>query len=139
MRVRPWRTAHTAVSSAQDAHALHIITHVCITEKVVTLTSQSTHHRAQHEAEKHTGAILITITKRTCTNHGILTRITRTRGSTTRTQTHTACQTEYSTNRRVQQHDNTHTMHDHNHTNHQNYNQCSYQHDQSANIVANTT
>ena len=97
MRVRPWRTAHTAASSAQDAHALHIIIHVCITEKVVTLTSQSTHHRAQHEAEKHTRAILITITKRTCTNHGILTRITPTRGSTTRTQTHTACQTEYST------------------------------------------
>jgi hypothetical protein len=30
----------------------------------------------------------------------------------------------------VQQHDHTHTMVDHNHTNHQNYNQCSYQHDQ---------
>ena len=108
--------------------------------KVVTLTSQSTHHRAQHEAEEHTRAILITITKRTCTNHGILTPITPTRGITTRTQTHTACQTEYSTNRsRVQQHDHTHTMHDHNHTNHQNYNQLSYQHDQPATIVSNTT
>jgi hypothetical protein len=29
----PWRTAHTAASSEQDAQALHVIIHVCISEK----------------------------------------------------------------------------------------------------------
>ena len=76
----------------EEAHRMrmHYIYTCQHNRKVVTLTSQSTHHRAQHESDKHTRAILITITKGTCTNHGTQTPITRTCGITTCTNTNTS-------------------------------------------------